>query len=247
MALWVALSILGISYWSNISFTILPRWSASAELLQLIASTLVAVLVAIVPVSSTAWLHSEWERRRRLDDPDLPRRPIGILVIVVVASLLTSLLPAAIHVFFTSPVKGVIIALPAALASLIGIAYLMGACYRRGKGALILTLLWIATIWLLPLLIDLTRYQMLRSDYQNHRRAMQPEPAVTTFISGISPIGTLLFGYAEGGGYRDWAFNPVPGLVIQFAFAAAMMGLYHAVGSKAKTSTRPGSQSTGSG
>ncbi|MBP7934961.1 MAG: hypothetical protein KA354_09980 [Phycisphaerae bacterium] len=236
VALWVVLSIMGISYWGNIGFAVLPRWTREAGLMQLIASILVAILAAIVPVSSVAWLHSRWERRRALGDPDLPRRPVAIMVVVAVASLLILLLPCGTvysGVWSVAAPVGSVAVMLVPLASLIGIGYLMAACYRQGKSALIITLVWIATIWLLPLLVDLTRYQVLRYNYQTGRGILQVEPAVTTFISRISPIGILLAGYAEAGDYRDWVFNPIPGLGIQFLLAAAMVALYHVIRQRA--------------
>lgn len=250
VALWVALSSVGIVYWSNIGFAILPRWSRDGGLMQLIASILVGILVAIVPVGSAASLHGHWERRRALNDPDLPRRPIPIMAVVALAGVLIAILPLGLEQWAPhgSPTPlGGFAAWLMPFASLIGIAHLMGFCYRRGKSALFLTLLWIAAIWLLPLLIDLTRYQSLRYEYLSSRGTIRVEPDVTTFISGISPIGTLVVGYAEAGGYRDWRFNPVPGLAIQFVLAAAMLMLYNATGCKAARPTQPKDHATNTG
>lgn len=237
VALWLLLSIVGMFYWGDIGFTILPRWARGASLMQLIASILVAILVAIVPVSSAAWLQSQWERRRQLRDPDLPRRPIALMAVVAIASVLIAVLPLVwdinINAIWNHPLPaGGVAILLAPLASLIGIAHLIGFCYRRGRSALILTVVWIAAIWLLPLLIDFTRYQTLRYEYLSTRGAIGVEPEVTTFLSGMSPIGTLVVGYAQAGDYRDWRFHPLPGLAIQFLLSAAMMVLYNAVGKR---------------
>lgn len=207
---WILLSVVGILAWAVIQPTFLGRLP-SMHPYQITVSTLAAVVVAIVPLASAIQEQRQWRKRKRLSDPALGRRPITPVLVVLFLAGLILLLP----MFTMRPQDAIhdnlmLIGL-AVLTSLLSIRYLVGILQRVTTKIGIMVTIWLAIIWLGPLLLDLARFGM-EGDFDGE---------VATTISGGSPIGVLVNATGE------WSFNLIPGLVAQVLIAAGMAVLFH--------------------
>lgn len=183
---------------------------------QVVASTLAALLLALVPLSSSVWLEAQWRRRQSLRDPTLPARPLPTELIIVELVILILLLPvcAAGYLFF-SPVAVLLTAIAVA-AFLVATRSLMQIMYRIGSKARLIVMLYVGVFWFLPVLIDAVRFGVVAGE----------RGPLLTEISGCSPIGTLAFLWNDLGKPQAQAVDPTavvaPGLLVQFVVAAGL-------------------------
>jgi uncharacterized membrane protein YidH (DUF202 family) len=232
LAGWVAISAIGIVYTDEFGGPF--HLGDDGDHAQLVSAVLSAILLAIVPVASSAWAATEYHRHRLEEDPRPMRRPLSLWAVTAIAILLIAPLsmargpveyvsaqmggrydwftvlgdPAPSAVLATSAVAGVF---------LIGFGHLLRFIYLATPKALAMGSVWLGGTWLLPLLID---YMIAASrDYG--------DPAPSRVIASISPIGAVM---------QIWDANTdgsyAVGLVAQLALAAFPILLYRRAVSK---------------
>jgi hypothetical protein len=182
LAGWVFLCVLGIKYWNIFQTRTFGRMPPELEI-RVVGSIVSSLLLALVPVSSAAWLEREWERRHRLADVSLHKRAVSPLAVVLLAVLIILALPVVgqnldridfrhAHLLETS--------LSAAFF-LLSSLYLLRILYRVTTRVLIPMLALIVVTWAFPYLIDIARYAAV-GDLNTE---------ILTWISTCSPIGML--------------------------------------------------------
>ncbi len=184
---WCAVSWIGIRQWEAFC----PSWLRMqiSTPVQIVASMISAMLVAMASFAALALENTRWRRRMLLKDPALPPRPVPWAVLLLAASLLIAMLGYAptSHIRFQSESvlrSGIVLA-----AALAAIFFLSRWCYRIVSYAWIPTCIWMFITWLIPLLLDFGRFA-LSSD---------PHALPLSVVSTFSPVGALI---------RIWTDDP---------------------------------------
>ncbi|MGH7179985.1 MAG: hypothetical protein ACREJC_21590 [Tepidisphaeraceae bacterium] len=226
LAAFAAATTVGMIWWDEFRPAIL-RMSKLDTLrmlpVQIIASSILAMLIGILPAASAARFESDWRRRRDIDDPALGPRPL----FPVLVALLTGLVclapvfaaPRPNQLPETWPIPEQALPLRVSAALVCGVAFASFAMFisyvlriirRRSNfspGWLVVIAL-VAT-WLVPLGLDVMRF------------VASQEEASLTAVSGCSPIGTLL---ALWGPY---SFDVRPGLIFQIGLAGLLAAVFY--------------------
>ncbi|HEV7298840.1 MAG TPA: hypothetical protein VGN72_05695 [Tepidisphaeraceae bacterium] len=193
---WVAISSVGIVY--NGEFGT-PGFHRGTDIhVQVVAAIVSAMLLSVVPLGSSAWAAAEYRRHQLEDDPQPRRRPMPLVLVALLATLL--LLPLAwarpdlseessqrLSSWYqnTFPLDATLQpVLATALvvgAFMIGMAYLLRWNYLAGPRAMAVGIVWIALTWLGPLMADFMILEAIQGD-----NGVRKHP-----IAAISPIGAL--------------------------------------------------------
>jgi hypothetical protein len=189
LAVWVALSWLGITQWELLR----PRYVRDGWLnaqTQFLTSLFVAMLLALVPVTAAAELNVGWTRRRLLGDPGLGRRPLpDLLVVLVAAGVVLMLCNARSTLGGTFPPAAIGLTGVAVLLHLASASYLRRALRYHTEKVNAPLFLWLLLTWLGPLLADAVR----------HHRLERPDLPVLSELSTLSPLGTVIALWARRG------------------------------------------------
>jgi hypothetical protein len=142
-------------------------------------STILAMLVALIPLANFARLHVNWQRGR-VDDPTLRR---GAPPLLVSALIVTILLAAVI---FVRPDKWPGVRIACFAAALFGfsasVTYAAAWFYRVVDNAKVILTIWLVLYALAPLCTDLVRHSLSDSPF---------DPVLTT-LSSFSPVGLVI-------------------------------------------------------
>jgi hypothetical protein len=222
VTIWTTLSYLGLRLADKILPGGMGRAFGPGDIVpayaQVIASVLVGILICIVPVMGSAWLATQYHRRRLLNDIALGHRPIPPELTVLATTVILCLLPVYLVRLAANldepgwrTVMGLKLAYTDATVALnlLAISYLMRILYRVSNKSAIMVGVLIFGTWIGPLFLDFLRYGM---------SGMKPDDNVFTWISGCGPVGCLilLWGHFDA--------SAIPGLAVQ-AVLAGIFGL----------------------
>lgn len=142
-------------------------------------STVLALLIALIPLANFARLHVTWARDRAADDTDRRRTvPSPFLSGVIVTAALTLMILA----FPNPPRQERVFYFVAALFGFcLSVIYVAAWVYRAVDNAKIILGVWLILYCLVPLGVDLVRTRISDTD----------EPALAT-IASFSPVGLLI-------------------------------------------------------
>ena len=210
---WVAVSFTALRAWDDFR----PRgWSpgkVTADL-QVCATLIAALLVAIAPLAANARQRANWRRHVELRDPYPMRRPIPIAAVIAVALLAIVTLPFA-PTDVARPATGVMLRTAAIVAiALVGLYFFFDCCYALAKTAGVAATIWIVFTWGVPIGMDFAHYNMSGSSGGE---------MLGRFSTG-SPLGALMLLWT-----RDKNAGPVDinfGLGVQILFALIPMCLW---------------------
>jgi hypothetical protein len=209
LAAWAGASWVGIGYWDTLRPRIFRMNWVEAEG-QVLASVIVAMLLALVPVWAAAEQYVEWLRRSLHGDPALDRRPVPNGAVVAAATLV--ILPMVLAGGLWLPPAGLCVVAIVVPLHLVTASYLRRTLRfhtQQGTGLLIM---FMGFLWVGPLLADLIRHEML--DHYN-------DPTLTE-ISCVSPLGALI------AAFEGRTAQTTVGLLVQAGVAALAAILYRA-------------------
>jgi len=191
---WIALGAVAVSWPESFKINDYMRTPSITD--QLVAMTISALLLAIVPLASAAWAHVEWRRHRLEDDPRPMRQPLPIWAVAAGVTLL--LLPllfiadgdASAGTLVNVSTQQIVATLLVVASFCIGMGYLLRWIYLAVPKALLIGGLWLLITWLAPILIDAAIH------------AAQPDARDSEFkpiFGAISPVGALLQIWGDDG------------------------------------------------
>jgi hypothetical protein len=144
-------------------------------------STVLAMLIALVPLANFARLYVGWSKGR-VDDPDLrcrtPSLPGAGLIVTGLLALMLLAFPASERV----PERRQFVCFVAALFGFsLSVIFVAAWVYRAVDNAKVILGIWLILYCLVPLGVDFTRTRLSDND----------EPALTS-VAAFSPIGLLI-------------------------------------------------------
>jgi hypothetical protein len=217
LAAWVVTSAFGIVYWEQFQPSMM-RGSSVNPAAQFVGSTIVAMLLALVPLGGAAWLAAEWEGRRAMGDATLGRHPPPPALVAFAAAVVTLLLVLAPVTLRTgeASLDGVVRTGIVLVAFYLATAYVLRILVRVTTKVLYPMLVWLMLSWLAPMSVDYVGWWM--------------EGAYSESMLGVSssfgPVGALL---------AIWTGDPAvstPGIIFQAVLAAAMAAAYYTTRSR---------------
>jgi hypothetical protein len=209
---WVAISLAALRAWDDFR----PRgWNPGKveTTVQVVASMIAALLLAIGAVAANARERTKWRRHVALQDPYPRRRPLPIAAVIAVALVAILAIPfAPPRASFAQPRMDILLRSAAIVTiALIGLYFFFAWMYSIMKNAAFPAAMWIALTWLLPIAIDIADYTVNGSGDASN--------AIGRF-SGGSPIGALMKLWTQ----RDLDINI--GIGVQILFAIISMCLW---------------------
>jgi hypothetical protein len=189
---WTGVSIAGLREWENFR----PRgWrTESVETpIRVLASMIIGLLAALVPVASNAYERMLWRRRIANDDPYPRRRPLGIAFVIAIAVaiiLAIAFAPPDMSV----PEPQLLLRTTAILTvTLVALYFVFATTYRFTRTAVGAATGWIFVSWILPIGADLTRHAL---------GELQVNQYLATTAT-CSPIGALIVLWGGPGGRAE--------------------------------------------
>ena len=211
---WTGISFAGLRAWEDFR----PRGWSPVQLaveVQVVASLLAGMLVALVPIAANAAERVRFRRHEDLRDPAPLARPWALAGVILVATGTLLLIPfspvAPNAIDITTDMfarTAVIIVL-----FLIGLYFLFDWCYAVLGRAGWPMFIWLLLTWGGPIAIDLVRYGLTDST------EAEPIGAAAT----ASPAGALIGVWTAG------AVNTTTGIVMQAVIALVPVGLWVAM------------------
>jgi hypothetical protein len=228
LAIWIAASCVGIRGWSEFELPAM-RMYGDAQLAQVIIALLIAMLLALLPISGIARTHSMWRQHLRVDAESAGRRPISCEFIVAVCAVLVMGL-ALPQAQFLIGRRGIFIwrgfpdlhrgALPRIaiiiVSFLFGSLYLLRIAFRASDKARIL-MIWIALTWIVPPLLALV-------PVASSGGAVDYGTGLSGIICAFSPAGALIEVATRASGDTTW------GIAFQVLVAVGAFVLFHRTG-----------------
>jgi hypothetical protein len=210
---WGMLSCTVVRYPEAFSSNVWGRGIPYQPGLASVGSMISAVLLALVPVSSAAWQTAEWERRRRLQDPFLPRRPVPVNLTVLAAVLILGMVADGlpVHEYLRLDFSAIVAMSISAGCLLLACGYLLRILYRVTTRTITPLLLLVLFVGIGPLLLDLGRFA-LGNDL---------DADVVTTLSACSPLGLA---WCLWNGREIWLW---PAVVVQMLPPLILGLLYH--------------------
>ncbi|HEY7120021.1 MAG TPA: hypothetical protein VH475_25760 [Tepidisphaeraceae bacterium] len=145
-------------------------------------STVLALLIALIPLANFARLHVAWVRGRA-DDPQLRRTVPPPLVAGAIVTAVMALILLALR---NPPAPARLAWLVAAFFGFcVSVTFFAAWIYRAAENAKVLLGVWLIAYYLVPLAVDFTRNGLLDRDSDEDR------PTLTTAAS-FSPVGLLI-------------------------------------------------------
>lgn len=227
LAGWVAISAIGIVYAGEFDGAMGSRDNSAHP--QFVAAIVSAMLLAIVPIASSAWTATEYRRHKLEDDPRPMPRPMPLPAVIAVATALIlpltlARVPADVAAIawdsdgfslnrLADPGLAPLVATAIVFASfLAGLGYLLRWTYSAVPKALVIGSIWVGVTWLLPLLVD---YMIVEIG-----DGVGPSPARP--IASISPLGAIMQIWDVDAGTSYY-----PGIAVQVLLAAIAVFIYH--------------------
>jgi hypothetical protein len=209
---WVAISAVGMV--RNEEFVQrFPFASQLATSTQFLATIVASMLLAIMPVASAARALSDWTRNGG-PTPNDPRRPVPLMLPVVLATVTICVLIAAMPEIRLQNSVTIVAATQTAavvLAFLLGLGLLFRWIYLAASKGWLVGLIWLVLTWALPMIADAVYHAMLTDP-----------PDGLTRISALSPIGALILIWRSQADPAD----VLPGVVFQCAMVLLPAMLY---------------------
>ncbi len=204
---WAGVSWVGIRQWEEFR----PGWLRMHMDMnvQITASIIIAMLIAIAPVSAAAMETIRWRRHVALHDPAPLRRPLPWGIVILFATMLVIAISSAPQVRPHRQNEAVLRTAMVVVASLSAIYFLCRWCYRAISTARFALGLWIFFTWIVPMMIDGLRYAFSAD------REVEP----LSWISGCGPIGAMV------SIWNDDMRQSNAGIVVQVCIAAVPLAL----------------------
>lgn len=225
VAFWATLTWLGIVSTDQFFTGAGPRMLGPGDVLppaaQIVSSTLLGVLLAIVPVMASAWLTAAHHRRRLLRDVAIGSKPLSPNIMVLAATLILCTIPLALiareirmyHSPWTPMMARNLGCTAATIAiNLITTSYLMRILYRVTSKSAVMVFLFVLCSWIGPLALDLIRFGL---------SGMRPYDDIVTGLSACGPLGTMILTWGRFEGSVEF------GLIVQACCAVVFALLFH--------------------
>jgi hypothetical protein len=212
---WAGVSCAGMHNWEDFS----PRgWTHTDTRIavQIVASIIAALLLALSPLSSAAWSTVRWRRHEALRDPRPMTAPMPAFIIIGVALLAVLVLPLAPPVDASTPAAPgptpdmMLRTAVITLAFAAGMYGLFEWVYSAARSAAAVAFIWLLLTWTVPLAIDLVRYAVSELGVQ-----------AINGIASCSPIGALICIWDPD----HQRVNTTPGIVFQGLLNAVPLAL----------------------
>jgi hypothetical protein len=211
----VAITLIGIRNWPALQ-PMISGITGAINSLQALASMILGITIAFLPVGAAAWLQEEYRRRRLLNDSALGRKPLNSVALALLSAVLLAMIPAIALSESSISRNGCTLACLA--ATMVPIAYLLRLTYRVRAGAGLLIALWIVVAWIGPWIVS---FGVLVAHGIDDALKVPAAWERGETIASFSPIGALI---------SIWTGTEqryVPGLVFQVVIALLMALLYH--------------------
>ena len=230
LAAWVGLSVFGLCYWDDVQpaiFGMMRNANDELRIVQLVASLLMAMLVAILPLAASSRAYRDWRAQRELNDPSIGLRPLHpALAALLAAALCMCITYGAVEgpnrqsdtfvlhrLGLSDEAAALTVTAGVIVAFTFGCGYLLRLLHRgRVKRIALLTGVFVVLLWAVPMLVDVAR----------HAATDDWNDAVLQTAAGFSPIGALVHAWGET------RADPFPGVLGQLALAIAIAVLFHA-------------------
>ena len=218
---WVTVTLLAIAFPEGFT-PAYRRWRYSPDdsPAAFCGSTVMAMVLALVPLANLARMHVRWVRGRG-DDPELrrgaPPMVVSALVVAAVLSLMMLALPKP-------PGLGRAACMACAMVGFSASVVFVGAWfYRAVESAKVIIAIWLICYCVAPLGVDLARDRMTE-------RVGEEEQPVLAVAASLSPVGLLIEAAT------DRRANLAPGAVFHLLAPLLPAGLY--LRGRRATSTR---------
>jgi hypothetical protein len=205
---WVAVSCAALRAWDDFR----PRgWSPGpvSTNVQVLASMIAALLIAIGPVAANARERLKWRRHVATRDPYPTRRPLPIVAVIAIALLAMLAIPFAPKDFARPGADVMLRTAAIAAVALVGLYFFFDWIYSITKNAGVPATFWLIFTWGVPFAVDLL----------HHEWTATGDPPMDRF-STASPVGAMITLWR-----RDNADINV-GLGVQILFALTPMCLW---------------------
>ena len=220
LAGWVVISSIGMWQWDQFQPQFLKYLDLSTDA-QLVGTIMATMVLALYPIAAAVAADTDWRRRRAIDDPSLSSRPLPVLLVLLIATLIIlSLTNVQRHNWSVKewnsrlPWLGFLIT-----GALLAPCYLLRIIHRGGgRGGIILGI-WLLLIWVAPLIVELIISVTAGATNQPGN-----ELPVSTFpgtVACVSPPAAV---------YRILRDDPGPargGVLLQAALAVMLIVMFH--------------------
>ena len=228
---WVAVSCAALRAWDDFR----PRgWNPGTveTPVQVAASLIAALLIAVAPVAANALQRTQWRRHVATRDPYPMRRPPRLAVVLAVAVLAMLAIPFA-PTDLAIANGGVLLRTAAVLAiTLIGLYFFFDWTYTLVPRAGFAAVLWIGLTWGGPMALQWVHYALTTG--WNGRYAPTPDLDLIAGFTTASPIGTLIALWT-----RD-DINTTAGIGVQILVALVPMCLWLTASRRRRTAAAHG-------
>jgi hypothetical protein len=207
LAAWTATSLLGMVFLKEFVPPYFFRDMSNIELTQFIATIVASMLLAIVPIASSARANRDYHRDRIAGS--IRRPPLSTWITTLLAfALICAFLkfPPPTQALEKSTLIQTALILLASLGSL---ALLFRWGYLVTSKLWIIAVIWLVLLWILPLVGDAI-----------HRAFSIQQDSSLGIVATLSPIGALILTW------DNRKISAVPGIAFQFAMALLPATLY---------------------
>ncbi len=180
VGVWFVISGLGTVHWDDLGSA--ARFMGGHKLLvsdQIAGSITAGLVLSLVPIAGAAWERSRWERRLRLQDPGLSRKPVPVKLVVLVCTAFGTLMALAMAPAEILGTREVIILASVILMTLGVFACVLRMNYRSSNKTAAVLMLCAAVTWAGPFLMA-----------SIHRHAA-PTAGAPSPLLAASPIATI--------------------------------------------------------
>ncbi len=219
----VFLSLIGMVGWEDIASGMIRREiSSDTTEVQFYSSLILALLLATIPIASTARAWAVWRQEKLAHNLAIKKRPLPPLWTPVLASLICMFIMLCAPRITDLSLSKVIQIAVVVVSFLFSVHYVLRIFYRaslaRGN---VLAGIWVMVTWLIPLGLDWFRYGVVAKG----------EGETITLLGYISPPATLV------GILSVPKAQVLPGLILQVFAATCMCVLYYRTG-KSRSASR---------
>lgn len=214
LAAWVATSAFGIAFWPEFEPSIVRGRQVFASS-QFLGTAITAMLLALAPLTGSAWQSADWEGRRAVKDPTLRRRPLPppLVAIAAAAIILAAAFVAPVRASLDAPQDALVRTGAVLVAFLAAAGYVLRVLVRVTEKLLSPLLVWLMMTNLIPILVDYVFWWLAGAD---------PSEPMMGMASAFGAIGALV---------QIWTASPAvttPGIIFQLVLAAGVAVAYYA-------------------
>jgi hypothetical protein len=204
---WAGVSWAGIREWNEFR----PGWLRMHinTQVQIVASIIAGVLIAIAPTSAVALDTIRWKRHVALRDPAPMRRPLPWPIVILLSTILVIAITCAPLIRSWDQPRAVVRTAIVVASSLLGIYFLCRWCYRASVGARFAISFWIFLTWILPMLLDVLRFALSTDE----------NAVALSSISACGPLGALVLIWTDDPAKAD------VGIMIQLGIVMTPLAL----------------------